>query len=269
MDWLHWLISLHVNLKTQDLPGFSSSLSRDFNGADEGVPKSDTHQYYSTMQQVLCLLKFHHGTGEFDCNCHKQFNEESGNQVEECKLKVNYVALQQPPSPVREGLEEGSSPRPLMTINTTNSTALHQQLVNVDVLNVNTVPSEVYTSVPTIVVWAKFISAQEITGVSFDDFARQEYIKRELQEIVRILKNDEEFQNKGIHCPKGVLLHGPPGTGKTLLAKAIVGEAGLPFFAANGTDFVEMFVGVAASCVKDLFNSSKSFLLLQLFSFTR
>lgn len=87
---------------------------------------------------------------------------------------------------------------------------------------------------------AKFISAEEKTGVTFDDFAGQEYIKRELQEIVRILKNDEEFQNKGIYCPKGVLLHGPPGTGKTLLAKAIAGEAGLPFFAANGTDFVEV-----------------------------
>lgn len=87
---------------------------------------------------------------------------------------------------------------------------------------------------------AKFISAEEKTGITFDDFAGQEYIKRELQEIVKILKDDEEFQNKGIYCPKGVLLHGPPGTGKTLLAKAIAGEAGLPFFAANGTDFVEV-----------------------------
>lgn len=87
---------------------------------------------------------------------------------------------------------------------------------------------------------AKFISAEESTGVTFDDFAGQEYIKRELQEIVRILKNDEEFQDKGIYSPKGVLLYGPPGTGKTLLAKAIAGEAGLPFFAANGTDFVEV-----------------------------
>ncbi|CAN0877425.1 Probable inactive ATP-dependent zinc metalloprotease FTSHI 4, chloroplastic [Linum grandiflorum] len=106
---------------------------------------------------------------------------------------------------------------------------------------------------------AKFISAEETTGITFDDFAGQEYIKNELQEIVRILKNDEEFQDKGIYCPKGVLLHGPPGTGKTLLAKAIAGEAGLPFFAANGTDFVEMFVGVAASRVKDLFASARSF----------
>ncbi|KNA05337.1 hypothetical protein SOVF_191360 [Spinacia oleracea] len=189
---------------------------------------------------------------------------------------------------------------------------LNQQLVNVDVINVNSVPAEVYSSVATAVIWsmrlalsimvylwidsvtrpiyaklipcdlgkpskkvrlplkrralgslgksrAKFISAEERTGVTFDDFAGQEYIKRELQEIVRILKNEDEFQNKGIYCPKGVLLHGPPGTGKTLLAKAIAGEAGLPFFAANGTDFVEMFVGVAASRVKDLFASARSF----------
>lgn len=87
---------------------------------------------------------------------------------------------------------------------------------------------------------AKFISAEETTGVSFNDFAGQDYIKGELQEIVRILRNDEDFQDKGIYCPKGVLLHGPPGTGKTLLAKAIAGEAGLPFFAASGTDFVEV-----------------------------
>ncbi|CAH9109798.1 unnamed protein product [Cuscuta europaea] len=106
---------------------------------------------------------------------------------------------------------------------------------------------------------AKFISAEEKTGVTFDDFAGQEYIKRELQEIVRILKSEEEFRGKGIYCPKGVLFYGPPGTGKTLLAKAIAGEAGLPFFAANGTDFVEMFVGVAASRVKDLFSSARSY----------
>lgn len=189
---------------------------------------------------------------------------------------------------------------------------LHQQIVNVDVINTNTVSADVYSTVATAVVWsmrltlaivlyllidsmmrpiyaklipcdlgtptkktrqplksralgslgksrAKFISAEEKTGITFEDFAGQDYIKRELQEIVRILKNEDEFQEKGIYCPKGVLLHGPPGTGKTLLAKAIAGEAGLPFFAANGTDFVEMFVGVAASRVKDLFSSARSF----------
>ncbi|KAL6219829.1 hypothetical protein ACLB2K_007588 [Fragaria x ananassa] len=120
-------------------------------------------------------------------------------------------------------------------------------------------PPETETPSPLSSSRAKFISAEESTGITFDDFAGQEYIKRELQEIVRILKNDEEFQDKGIYCPKGVLLHGPPRTGKTLLAKAIAGEAGLPFFAANGTDFVEMFVGVAASRVKDLFASARSF----------
>ncbi|KAK8971385.1 ATP-dependent zinc metalloprotease FtsH [Platanthera guangdongensis] len=157
---------------------------------------------------------------------------------------------------------------------------LHQQLVNVDVFNVDSVSAEVYSTIATAVVWtmrftlsvavylwidsvtrpiysklipcdlgtpqkpmrqplkrralgslgksrAKFISAEETTGVTFDDFAGQEYIKRELQEIVRILKNDEEFQDKGIYCPKGVLLHGPPG--------------------------------VAASRVKDLFASARSF----------
>ncbi|CAA0839438.1 AAA-type ATPase family protein [Striga hermonthica] len=106
---------------------------------------------------------------------------------------------------------------------------------------------------------AKFISAEKKTGVTFDDFAGQEYIKRELIEIVQILTNAEEFKNKGIYCPKGVLLHGPPGTGKTLLAKAIAGEAGLPFFAASGTDFVEMFAGVAASRVRDLFSNARSY----------
>ncbi|KAL9264766.1 putative inactive ATP-dependent zinc metalloprotease FTSHI 4, chloroplastic [Drosera capensis] len=81
-------------------------------------------------------------------------------------------------------------------------------------------------------------------------------LRKNLQEIVEML---EEYQKMGIYCPKGVLLHGPPGTGKTLLAKAIAGESGLPFFTTNGTDFVEMFSGVAASRVKDLFDNARSY----------
>nr|QKY65086.1 AAA-type ATPase family protein [Passiflora tenuiloba] len=189
---------------------------------------------------------------------------------------------------------------------------LHNQVVNVDFFNLNSVPVGIYSSVATAVVWsillafsvavylcidsvtrpissklllcdlrkpaepmllppkrhalgslgksrAKFISAEETTGITFDDVAGQEYVKRELKEILRILKNDEEFQDRGIYCPKGVLLHGPPGNGKTLLAKAIAGESGLPFFATNGTDFVEMSVGVAASSIKDLFATARSY----------
>lgn len=106
---------------------------------------------------------------------------------------------------------------------------------------------------------ARFISAEESTGVTFDDFAGQEYVKRELQEVVKILKDSKEFEDLGIYCPKGVLLYGPPGTGKTLLAKAIAGEAGVPFFSASGAEFVEMFVGVAAARVRDLFTRARQF----------
>ncbi|BBN18797.1 hypothetical protein MPTK1_8g05580 [Marchantia polymorpha subsp. ruderalis] len=106
---------------------------------------------------------------------------------------------------------------------------------------------------------ARFISAEESTGVTFDDFAGQEYVKRELEEVVRILKDGKEFEELGIYCPKGVLLYGPPGTGKTLLAKAIAGEAGVPFFSASGSEFVEMFVGVAAARVRDLFARARQF----------
>lgn len=106
---------------------------------------------------------------------------------------------------------------------------------------------------------ARFISAEESTGVSFSDFAGQDYVKRELQEVVKILKSDNttsqggQFGEMGVYCPKGVLLFGPPGTGKTLLARAIAGEAGVPFFSVSGAEFVEMFVGVAAARVRDLF----------------
>lgn len=106
---------------------------------------------------------------------------------------------------------------------------------------------------------ARFISAEEKTGVTFDDFAGQDYVKRELQEVVSILKGAQEFAGLGVYCPKGVLLYGPPGTGKTLLAKAIAGEAGVPFFSASGSEFVEMFVGVAAARVRDLFTRARQF----------
>eukprot|EP01018_Ginkgo_biloba_P019829 Gb_35906 [translate_table: standard] len=187
---------------------------------------------------------------------------------------------------------------------------LHQQLINVEVVNMNSIPSQIYPTIAVAVVWAmrlgliiflylkldsflekiyrrkrperprfrrprlsdsfgdlgflgqsraRFISAEESTGVTFDDFAGQEYVKRELQEVVKILKESQEFEAAGIYCPKGVLLFGPPGTGKTLLAKAIAGEAGIPFFSASGSEFVEMFVGVAAARVRDLFARARQF----------
>ncbi len=95
------------------------------------------------------------------------------------------------------------------------------------------------------------------TGVMFDDVAGIAEAKEELQEVVTFLKQPEKFTAVGAKIPKGVLLVGPPGTGKTLLAKAIAGEAGVPFFSISGSEFVEMFVGVGASRVRDLFKKAK------------
>jgi len=95
------------------------------------------------------------------------------------------------------------------------------------------------------------------TGVKFDDVAGIEEAKEELQEVVTFLKQPEKFTAVGARIPKGVLLVGPPGTGKTLLAKAIAGEAGVPFFSISGSEFVEMFVGVGASRVRDFFKKAK------------
>jgi cell division protease FtsH len=95
------------------------------------------------------------------------------------------------------------------------------------------------------------------TGVMFNDVAGIEEAKEELQEVVTFLKQPERFTAVGARIPKGVLLVGPPGTGKTLLAKAIAGEAGVPFFSISGSEFVEMFVGVGASRVRDLFKKAK------------
>ncbi len=93
--------------------------------------------------------------------------------------------------------------------------------------------------------------------VTFDDVAGLEGVKADLQEIVEFLKTPEKFQKLGGHVPKGVLLNGPPGTGKTLLARAVAGEAGVPFFSVNGSEFIQMFVGVGASRVRDLFKTAK------------
>jgi cell division protease FtsH len=95
------------------------------------------------------------------------------------------------------------------------------------------------------------------TGIKFDDVAGIEEAKEELEEVVTFLKQPERFTAVGARIPKGVLLVGPPGTGKTLLAKAIAGEAGVPFFSISGSEFVEMFVGVGASRVRDLFKKAK------------
>ena len=92
---------------------------------------------------------------------------------------------------------------------------------------------------------------------TFDDVAGADEEKEELEEIVEFLKNPEKYNSLGARIPKGVLLVGPPGTGKTLLARAVAGEAGVPFFSISGSDFVEMFVGVGASRVRDLFEQAK------------
>ncbi|MCC6423082.1 MAG: ATP-dependent zinc metalloprotease FtsH [Phycisphaerales bacterium] len=101
------------------------------------------------------------------------------------------------------------------------------------------------------------ITSKEHTNVTFDDVAGVEEAKDEVMEIVEFLKNPKKFQRLGGRIPRGVLLVGEPGTGKTLLAKAIAGEAEVPFFSISGSDFVEMFVGVGASRVRDLFKQAK------------
>ncbi len=100
-------------------------------------------------------------------------------------------------------------------------------------------------------------SPEAKTGIIFDDVAGVDSAKEELQEVVTFLKQPDRFTAVGAKIPKGVLLIGPPGTGKTLLAKAIAGEAGVPFFSLSGSEFVEMFVGVGASRVRDLFHKAK------------
>lgn len=104
---------------------------------------------------------------------------------------------------------------------------------------------------------SKKLVAEENTGVRFSDVAGEDEAKAELVEVVDFLKNPERYTQMGAKIPKGVLLVGPPGTGKTLLAKAVAGEAGVPFFRMSGADFVEMFVGVGAARVRDLFRQAR------------
>ncbi|MDJ0921913.1 MAG: ATP-dependent zinc metalloprotease FtsH [Henriciella sp.] len=96
------------------------------------------------------------------------------------------------------------------------------------------------------------------TGVDFNDVAGVDEAKVELMEVVDFLQNPEEYRRLGAHIPKGVLLVGPPGTGKTLLARAVAGQAGVPFFSITGSEFVEMFVGVGAARVRDLFDQARA-----------
>ena len=104
---------------------------------------------------------------------------------------------------------------------------------------------------------ARLLNGNDKNKITFDDVAGIDEEKEELQEIVEFLKNPKKFTDMGARIPKGVLLVGQPGTGKTLLAKAVAGEAGVPFFIISGSDFVEMFVGVGASRVRDLFEEAK------------
>merc|ERR1719482_2433316 len=95
------------------------------------------------------------------------------------------------------------------------------------------------------------------TGVTFSEVAGCDGAKLELAEVVDFLKKPEKYSDLGARIPRGVILDGPPGTGKTLLARAVAGEAGVPFFSVSGSEFVEMFVGVGASRVRDLFGQAK------------
>lgn len=101
------------------------------------------------------------------------------------------------------------------------------------------------------------VYVEKDTGVTFADVAGVDEAKAELQEIVAFLKDPQGYGRLGARMPKGVLLVGPPGTGKTLIAKAVAGEAGVPFFSISGSEFVEMFVGVGAARVRDLFEQAR------------
>merc|ERR1719388_329493 len=101
------------------------------------------------------------------------------------------------------------------------------------------------------------IQMEPQTGVTFEDVAGADGAKLELNEVVDFLKSPAKYSALGAKIPKGVIMEGPPGTGKTLLARAVAGEAGVPFVSSSASEFVEMFVGVGASRVRDLFDQAK------------
>merc|ERR1719265_2393199 len=101
------------------------------------------------------------------------------------------------------------------------------------------------------------IEMEPETGVTFTDVAGCDGSKLELTEVVDFLKKPEKYAAVGAKAPRGVIMEGPPGTGKTLLARAVAGEAGVPFISASGSEFVEMFVGVGASRIRDIFTKAK------------
>ncbi len=181
----------------------------------------------------------------------------------------------------------GADGNDYVTIRPDNGDALTQQLINNNV-TVNAKPQEqsgfttlLMTFLPFLLligVWIYFMNRMQGGGkggamgfgksraklltekhgrVTFDDVAGIDEAKEELEEIVEFLRNPQKFSRLGGKIPKGALLVGPPGTGKTLLARAIAGEAGVPFFTISGSDFVEMFVGVGASRVRDMFEQAK------------
>src|SRR5215470_12094864 len=119
-------------------------------------------------------------------------------------------------------------------------------------------PALVFVGIWMLAMRRAKIYAEQETGVTFDDVAGQEEAKEELREIIAFLKEPERFRRLGGKLPRGVLLVGPPGTGKTLLAKAVAGEAKVPFFSISGSEFVELFVGMGAARVRDLFAQAQA-----------
>ncbi len=160
-------------------------------------------------------------------------------------LRANNVNINENPSPDNSGTLRLMLQLPILLLILIIVIAIVRRSVNVSGQAMNFSKSR-----------ARF-QMEAKTGISFEDVAGIDEAKEELEEVVTFLKEPEKFTAIGAKIPKGVLLVGPPGTGKTLLAKAVAGEAGVPFFSISGSEFVEMFVGVGASRVRDLFKKAK------------